>query len=175
MLCEECQMRPATVHIRRTINNETTERHLCQECARETGELNIIGGSEFSLPNLFATLLDSDAFVKHLGLKPDPGTLKCPACGLTYGEFKAGGRLGCDRCYGTYREQLTPLLSRLHGQVQHAGKIPWRAGHDLRARQELRELKQALNRAVEREAFEEAAMLRDRIRALEKKLGPGGE
>ncbi|MFY9501220.1 MAG: UvrB/UvrC motif-containing protein [bacterium] len=39
----------------------------------------------------------------------------------------------------------------------------------------MRELKQALNRAVEREAFEEAAVLRDKIRALEKKLGPGGE
>ncbi|HHW91164.1 MAG TPA: hypothetical protein GX735_00495 [Firmicutes bacterium] len=175
MLCEECKRRPATVLIRKTINNKTTEMHFCQECAREKGELNFISAPEFSLSNLFATLLDSDVVVKHLGRKADAGSLVCPGCGLTYSEFKASGRLGCDRCYGTYREQLTPLLSRLHGQVQHVGKVPRKAGNELRAKQELQELKKALNRAVEREAFEQAAVLRDKIRALEKKIGSGGE
>ncbi|MGB4132260.1 MAG: hypothetical protein WBK45_10055, partial [Tepidanaerobacteraceae bacterium] len=35
MLCEECHMRPATVHITKIVNNEKTEMHLCEECAKE--------------------------------------------------------------------------------------------------------------------------------------------
>jgi protein arginine kinase activator len=33
MMCEECQMRPATVHITKIVNNEKSQMHLCEECA----------------------------------------------------------------------------------------------------------------------------------------------
>ena len=35
MMCEECQMKPATVHITKIINNEKTQMHLCEECAKQ--------------------------------------------------------------------------------------------------------------------------------------------
>ncbi|NLJ33584.1 MAG: hypothetical protein GX349_03200 [Firmicutes bacterium] len=173
MLCQECQKRPATVMVRRTVNNKTTRVHLCEYCAREKGELNFMdsfAGPEFSLHKLFASLLDSDAEVKQLKLDPTAGLLKCPQCGLTYNEFKGSGRLGCASCYKTYRQQLEPLLGRLHGRIEHCGKVPQRAGRSLRLKQELGELKEALNRAVEREEFEKAAVLRDKIRDMEKTI-----
>ncbi|MDK2856257.1 MAG: protein arginine kinase activator [Bacillota bacterium] len=178
MLCENCKKRPATVYVRRSINGVTTEAHLCEECARERGELNFLTGPSFTFPDLslgslFSSLLD------HLPVAPGGSlltgtTLRCPECGLTYGDFRERGRLGCARCYTTFREQLEPLIRRLQGGLRHAGKVPRRSGGALRVKHDLETLRRRLKEAVSREAFEEAARLRDEIRALEQKL-KGGE
>jgi protein arginine kinase activator len=173
MLCEECQKREATVLIRRTVNNKTTEMHLCEQCAREKGEFKLLSGSEFSLQNIFASLLDSEPIFSEIGLRENK-EVKCPQCGLTYQEFRRTGRLGCDRCYDTYQSRLEPLLGRIHGQTVHKGKIPKRAGDGLRLKQRLKILQETLNEAVEREEFERAAVIRDEIRDLEKKRADRG-
>lgn len=41
MLCEKCGKREANVYIKNVINGETTEMHLCGECANEQGLLKI--------------------------------------------------------------------------------------------------------------------------------------
>ncbi|MGI6574281.1 MAG: UvrB/UvrC motif-containing protein [bacterium] len=169
MLCEECKRRTATVLIRKTINNKTTELHLCEQCAREKGELNFISGTDFSLQKLFASLLDSDPGLAELDFRHSQ-EVKCPQCGLTYQDFRKTGRLGCGRCYDTFRSRLEPLLRRIHGQTQHKGKVPHRIGGNLKVKQELQSLKEALNEAVKREEFEKAAVLRDQIRDLERKM-----
>ena len=35
MMCQECQMRPATVHITKIVNNQKSQIHLCEECAKQ--------------------------------------------------------------------------------------------------------------------------------------------
>lgn len=39
MLCERCKKNEANVHISKNINGKATELHLCENCARESGEL----------------------------------------------------------------------------------------------------------------------------------------
>jgi len=39
MLCEKCKKNEANVHISKNINGQATELHLCESCARESGEL----------------------------------------------------------------------------------------------------------------------------------------
>lgn len=39
MLCEKCKTNEANVHISKNINGRETELHLCESCARESGEL----------------------------------------------------------------------------------------------------------------------------------------
>ena len=39
MLCEKCKKKEANVHISKNINGRATELHLCEACARESGEL----------------------------------------------------------------------------------------------------------------------------------------
>ena len=39
MICEVCRKNAATVHVTKVVNNVRTELHLCQQCARERGEL----------------------------------------------------------------------------------------------------------------------------------------
>jgi protein arginine kinase activator len=71
------------------------------------------------------------------------------------------------------------LLRRIHGGGIHVGKVPARSGAAYRTKQELAQLKSKLQELIRKEEFEEAALIRDRIRELEKDKGKdeavGGE
>src|SRR5207245_6688672 len=92
---------------------------------------------------------------------------QCPVCGIKFVEFRNSGRLGCPHDYQEFLEELTPLLENIHGEVKHCGKVPRRQPQNKQAQNELLQLRKQLQQAVTREAYEEAAQLRDRIRQLE--------
>jgi len=162
MKCEVCGEREASVHYKEMMNDQIRELHLCERCAEERG-FGSSPGEDFSISDLLGSMAeDESAEVQAKG-----GAIVCPRCGLTYPEFKASGRLGCSDCYLAFRLPLIPLLRRIHGSDRHAGKLPHGTGEAHRRMQEIRMMKRRLERCVEREAFEEAADLRDRIRGME--------
>jgi len=159
MLCDICQKKNATVHLTEIINGKVMELHLCDECAKaKSEELK----HQLSLTDFLSGLFDK----KSLREKK---SAVCPGCGLTFAEFKKSGRLGCSKCYEVFRDQLVPLLRKIHGSVHHAGKGPCFQQKNVSQEQIIAELKERLNRAVLLEEYEEAARIRDRIRNLEKK------
>jgi protein arginine kinase activator len=97
-----------------------------------------------------------------------PGAVICPGCGMRYSQFARTGRLGCAECYQAFQIQLQPILRRVHGATRHAGKAPGLEGARLERRRQLQELHDALELAIQKEEFEEAAGLRDKIRDLER-------
>jgi protein arginine kinase activator len=89
------------------------------------------------------------------------------------------GRFGCAHCYETFKEQLPPVLRRLHsGNWSHSGKIPKRIGGGIHLKKQVENLKSELKELIQQEEFEKAAQIRDEIRTLEKGLpgsSKGGE
>lgn len=173
MKCERCQERPATVHVTKIINNEKTEMHLCEVCAQKTGsEMGFLFEPDFSFHNLLAGLLESELGLqnKAVGSSIAAQREKCPSCGLTFSDFRQIGRLGCSECYKGFGPNLDPLLRRIHGYTVHTGKAPKRTGGEVRVRKEIEGLRRKLKEAVKREAYEEAAKIRDQIRAKENKI-----
>jgi protein arginine kinase activator len=164
MLCNICKKNPATVHLTEIIDEQMSELHLCEECAREKSQ---IMEQQFGFSDLLAGMADFD--------KPKNETTemvsaaKCPSCGLTYADFKKIGRLGCGECYNAFRKYLGPLLKRIHGSTQHTGKSPLKVTKVLKKKIDIQELRNRLNKAIESEAFEEAAKIRDQIKELENK------
>ena len=169
MLCDICGKNPATVHLTEIIDEQMNELHLCEECAREKSAAM---EQQFGLSDLLAGLAE---FEKPPKENEAPASIKCPNCGLTYSDFKKIGRLGCGDCYISFKKYLAPLLKRIHGSCQHVGKSPIktvkvsRKKPDLAQKPDLTELRQKLAKAIESEAFEEAAKIRDQIKELEKK------
>ncbi|MHC4469879.1 MAG: UvrB/UvrC motif-containing protein [Planctomycetota bacterium] len=160
--CQSCGKNPATVHLTEIVKDESgedtkQEMHLCEECAQKQGVGPLLTPQSF-----LGQLVDPTQ-----GATDEELSVTCPLCGLTYAEFRQRGRLGCSSCYKLFREGLCPLLERVHGSTQHLGKIPSRAGSGLKRERELTELKRELSRVVQREEYEAAAELRDRIRTLE--------
>lgn len=165
MLCDLCGKNQATVHVTEIINNQMTETHLCEACAREK---SFQMEQQFGLSDLLAGLADLGTQV-GTGKVEEELRLKCGNCGMSYKDFRKVGRLGCSECYSAFRKNLAPLLKRIHGATQHVGTAPPRLARELKKKSELDELKEKLQQAIQKEEFEEAAKLRDRIRELEKK------
>jgi len=196
MLCQKCNQRPATVFITQTVNNKTTQIHLCEECA---GEQTALGGM-----NPFSITMDPSSMLKDFfstlfpGFEPPlaqgetesaagrvpPGdpTVQCPACGFQFPLFKQSGRLGCPQCYKSFAALLEPVIASIHGKVVHVEETPLQTPppemdpvSDKAPTPEstmVAELRAKLKAAVEGEDFEAAARLRDEIRNL-KTVDPG--
>lgn len=167
MFCQECQKRPATVHMTRIVNNVKSELHLCPECARQHKGLTFNFNLEpsFSIHKFLGGLLDSAPFKMVPVQNPE-----CPNCRLSFDRFSQIGRFGCSNCYRSFDEGLEPLLRRVQGTSRHTGKVPRRAGGKLGVRRDIEKLQAELQQAIREEAYERAAELRDRIRYLEQGL-----
>ncbi len=163
MVCNICGKSQATVHLTEIIDDQITELHLCEECAQKKGAQM---ESHFGLSDLLAGLADLGTQFNKTKTEPK---LKCLKCGLTYEDFKKVGRLGCGECYNAFKEALAPLLKRIHGSTQHYGKSPKKIAKIVKAKNESEVLKEKLQKAIQKEDFEEAAKLRDKIREMEKK------
>jgi protein arginine kinase activator len=178
MNCEECKQHPATVHLTKIFNNQKTELHLCEECARHHDDIPFKLGftieqteQNFSIQKFLVGLLG----VLAPGAEQDAeetaaSAIQCPNCGLTYGQFGQVGRFGCSHCYESFAGQLEPLLRRVQGNSRHTGKVPLRAGETVGYRREIVKLRQELHKSIASEAYERAAELRDQIHALEDRV-----
>lgn len=171
MLCERCNKNDATVHVTKLVNGIKKEIHMCEECAKLKETIDF--ETPFTTNNFLANLIDS---VQSSPLKVNYiRTTTCSKCGMNYGKFKQSGRLGCDECYRTFEEKLFPLIKRVHGYENHTGKVPKRASNAIPMKREIIQLQKELEEVVNRQAFERAVELRDRIRYLERELKQSGE
>jgi protein arginine kinase activator len=163
--CQLCS-NTATVHLTSIVEGHKAEQHFCQQCAEQQ---QTIQNQELNLPAILHSLIG-----QHVGqLSDELARLVCPACGIKYMEFRAEGRLGCPHDYTVFRAGLEPLLQRIHRAERHVGKRPQNRGSDSATLAELVELRQRLRHAVDSEAFEEAARLRDLLRQKEASNEPG--
>ncbi len=165
MLCDKCGQKTATTHIKTSINGIVEVHHLCAECAKEHS-----GGSSIMLDSLIGSFFGDS-------LKSNPVTdnrRRCEGCGLCFDDISRLGKVGCDKCYDTFLEQLLPSLQRMHGRSRHAGKIPNRIAPAVTTEDKISALSDEMQRAVDAQNFELAAKLRDQIKEL-KKEGDGNE
>ncbi len=160
-VCQRCGKNAATIHLTDILKpgGERRERHLCEECAIDEG---VTAKAHTPINELLTNFLMVQAGAQELA------QLSCDQCGMTFVEFRNRGLLGCPNDYVVFAKALGPLIERAHeGGTQHVGKIPSRFGGTMKQQQELAKLRQELNAAIEREDYEEAAKLRDRIRSTE--------
>jgi protein arginine kinase activator len=166
MKCQNCEAE-ATIFLKEVTDGQLREIHLCEKCAGEKGFHLMIEQNKLSIANQFIWMAEN--------LYPESaakvGQVQCPSCGLRYSQFARTGRLGCPDCYATFKVQMRQILRRVHGATRHKGKGPGQSEHSLQHRRRLEEMREELNRAIEREEFETAARLRDQIREMEAAAG----
>lgn len=163
MKCEICRESVATVHLTEISNNQKKEVHLCETCAQEKGVAIHSHVKNLSLPEFFGQLSDAPSTSSKSGTHT-----VCPVCKIDYQEFRATGKFGCASDYRIFRKELDYLLDKVHGAVQHRGKMPVRVGMEMSRRRQIDELKKELRTAVDSEQYEQAANIRDRIHMLER-------
>jgi protein arginine kinase activator len=182
MLCQKCHQRPATVFLSQTVGQETSQAHLCEECAQEQNQFY----SEFFPFNPFAEVTNFIngllVFDQEQPNAPDMNfeknefettekQLQCPHCGYQWVTFRQNGRLGCPKCYEAFSRYLEPLISSIHGNVQYPEENPMDESKSVKDKKEdsaedtpLKQLRTSLQKAIQQENFEEAAKIRDEIK-----------
>lgn len=156
MLCQKCNKNFATTIITRTKNGATTTMHMCSDCALKAGYTNFFGN--FSLNHLMP---DFERSVEQQ-------LNRCHKCNSTFNELISNGELGCSECYNTFRNELMPSIENIHGKAYHVGKKPARYSKTDESANMLDELKIKIDKAIEIQDFETAAVIRDEIKKLEK-------
>ena len=184
MLCDICKKNEATIHIQEIINNSKKAMHLCSECAMkksqndpsfDLGGFNLaemlynIAESQGNLPNL-------SPLIKSAGDTQDIPELKCPECKWTLKTLRQTGRVGCPECYNVFRDIIANALENMHRGKLHVGKKPGTKPADKSSNLmlELMNLQKELEEVIQREEYEKAAILRDKINSLKDKMNDKG-
>jgi protein arginine kinase activator len=169
MLCERCKKNEASIHLSEVIKDMKSEIHLCEACANEVGLNAKISNFSLSISEML-TFLDVNEITGYNGDK------YCATCNSSFTDYKRDGKLGCPHCYNNMSELITPVITSYHGEKKHIGKSPiynekeYYSNDDLRnykVNDETTDYLQAqLAMAVDEERYEEAAILRDKIKNI---------
>lgn len=160
MLCSKCKLREATSHIHSVVNGVVSDTYLCSECAAK------VKTPSFTDDNIFKMLSsmlynDTASSVKKVS---------CDGCGVTLDEISRTGRVGCGKCYETFKKEIEPALIKIHGRTAHIGKRPYEeVTAETKPQGEIsvkEQLKIKLAEAVKNEEYEKAAVLRDELKRL---------
>lgn len=152
MLCDDCGKRPATVFLKEIFSGKIVEHHLCSECAHKRG---LIEEKKMAPLEMLQNLLrDRDAGDEQI---------ICGSCYSSLADFKRLGRFGCVHCVETFAPHIRHLVQEIHNSEHHIGRRPAVTTAD---GFEVMRLREELKHALEKEAYEEAAKIRDRLKAL---------
>jgi protein arginine kinase activator len=161
MKCEICGLKDAVIHIRQIQKDLVHELHVCEECAQEKG-LTREEDSELPIANLLSGLLEGKDISGG-----NEGKEVCPTCGMKASEFRKQGKLGCRDCVTAFERDVRAIVSQMAARPRHTGKLPRTLVVEHAAEVQGEEIREELRQAVEREDYEQAARLRDRLREME--------
>lgn len=176
MLCQHCNQNEATTHIKRNINGQKEEMHLCSECAKELGvmeDFKMPSMRDFFSEGLLGSLLGAGVSSMNSIAEIE----RCRTCGSSFDDIVNSGHIGCSDCYEKFSERLEPSIRKIHGKTKHLGKFISYTQQDNKQEKEnkqavqnenpLEKMKKELEQAIKDQRFEDAATLRDKINELE--------
>lgn len=152
--CSDCQVN-VSIHITKVVDGAAVKLGVCANCPKAQ-ELKA---------GVCWDLVDTENGGKQ-PKGPKANERACMGCGLTPGDFKESGRLGCPKCYETFEAKLTQVITKLHRGRTHRGKAPGGQKREVSV-EEIAALKRRLEEYVSREEYEMAAAVRDQINALD--------
>lgn len=155
--CGECK-KPIAIRYTEIVGGSITHTSMCADCPELQRKLYGITPAE------------------QIYSQTGQAGLGCGNCGTTLEEVKRGHRLGCMECYSVFGDLLLlemqalgripqRVLTTKKSQPIHIGRSP---GERLAINQssKLLALNEALRETLSREDYEQAAWLRDQIKAL---------
>lgn len=156
--CTECK-KPIAVRYTEVIGDVITHTIMCADCPQLQRRLHGIASGEST--------------GEKLGAK----SLSCGNCGTTLDSIKMGNPVGCSECYIVFEDViLAELLAthRISSRITptkksvpiHIGRAPGEI-KEINPALKLLALNEALTETLRREDYEQAAWLRDQIKALE--------
>lgn len=170
MKCENCHVNEAIIHITKGSGFEKFDKYLCESCANESfkGEISQLD-EPFNIHELLKSLSNYQR-----GNYSERRVKRCETCGSTLDNIIQHAKFGCGDCYSTFNGPAKEMIMRVQSnQSEHVGKVPEKSMAHMKTKKELERLKKRLDELVSEQAFEDAVIVRDKIKELE--AGDGHE
>lgn len=159
--CSECK-KPVDVHYTEIVGKTSTELNMCSDCP--VLQRKLAGAEASSEPK--------ESSLPAIG----GGGLCCGQCGTTLESVRTGHPMGCQECYEVFADILVQEMLGADKIYQgaakqqrslplHLGRSPGEILKESPAKR-LVALNEALTETLSREDYEQAAYLRDQIKAL---------
>jgi protein arginine kinase activator len=166
MLCQKCHKNLATVRYAEVVDGQVKELHMCTGCLNRHHAEESTG---------FALSGEAPApKTARRRRKPSESltvSVVCESCGTDSRQVVRDGKVGCPVCYNTFGDELENAIRERNAAVIHRGKAPNRDDEREKLRVELQTKRALLRSALRSEKYEEAAIMRDDIRTLERRAG----
>ena len=163
MICSHCGIKDANVHYKQIQSGKITELHLCTDCAKELGYIKQ-NESFFNFGSILGDFLSAPGKTGATA-----NSYRCPVCSTTLDKVSRTGFLGCDKCYEVFAPTVETMLSKIQPSTSHKGKLSGADGKRIERDNTVKNLKEELKRAIIDENYEQAAVLRDKIKEYESK------
>jgi protein arginine kinase activator len=155
--CEICKRRESQVEIAIYLNDKLIRMQVCTECASDC-KVDFDALEKGTVPDFIEQCLAID----QKRQRDDSDDIACPECGLTTSDFEDSGQLGCSTCYDALRPLLDDhIRDASPEELERPNKQPSSGAESIVS------LQRKLRAAVDREEYEDAAVLRDKINALQ--------
>lgn len=162
--CDICGKK-ATVHITKIINGQKFKIHLCEDCAKENpAQIEALVNTQIALGQAQAA---PDTAENEGGNTPEKvsAAKKCPNCEAEFSHFEKTGRVSCAYCYEAFADKFDEILMQMHCANRHCGKTPKVLEKKI-PKNLIKNLNEQLGEAIVQERYEDAAVLRDKIKEL---------
>jgi protein-arginine kinase activator protein McsA len=151
------------IQITENVNGEVRKLHLCHDCGSQ-----YIKMPEQEVINKTSDIkfTPSGQITSEVSIK-DTVNVPCPKCGTTAGEIMENPKAGCDICrmwHSTVENLVTETKNRKNDPSQGQPHSRFKTMGQIKVLQE------RLDLAIKREDYEEAALLRDALAAVNKRL-----
>lgn len=156
--CGECR-KTIAVWYTEIVGNNRTHTCMCSDCPQLQRRLKGASHEEIMASQGKGTL-----------------GLACGECGTTLDNFRVSDRVGCSNCYEVFGDlivegmlksnKISPSITKRKKSVPlHVGRTPGEL-HEISPSLRLIALHEALEETLQREDYEQAAWLRDQIKAF---------
>lgn len=93
---------------------------------------------------------------------------ECPSCGLKMSDILSGSRMGCMKCYTAFEDTMMEIIKKVQqNNLNHIGHIPEsykrKQAEEMSLASFVEELNAKINKAVNAEMYESAALLKNKM------------
>lgn len=180
MLCQNCRENEANVRYTQVVNGVKKQMILCEECAEKMG----INNFKINMPIHFSNLLDN--FFDDAPLLPSfmkEKSRQRSSYNDLYDDFIKTELLKCAESYNMFDDRLNSELKNTQDNEKNSGKKTLdifkkmqnigenttkkvRKTNKTYEANELEQLKKDLDKAIKEERYEDAAIIRDKIKKI---------
>ena len=145
MKCMKCGM-PATTFVTTTLNGNTTQQYLCDDCYRQQ---------------------QHSFYFQTRQSQPKAKDVVCPKCNTKQSQFLKTGFLGCPHCYVAFQGAIDKLLPKIQGKTTHVPRQHMGTEPEESRIEKLKRLNLQLYNAKKAMNYEEAQKIFDQIKELD--------